>query len=296
MSEPVLWVCEHFLARQSLLHDSGQPRLPFHGAAAGRTPTAGAGDVRGPDGQTPGEPLDGSRQGEPEDMDQDKDKRRGREPGQAGDDNKAKWAKGEAKGENKTEEAPQTGKGGQQAQQAQPTRPTTTQQGSSPGRSSGQGQGAMEAWNRQQRQWSQKDDRWPKQGRKDNLRDLVNMIGRLVLRLEDAQAVMNLDNEFVLFLQSGASQNQLSVTSALYEVACDWHEKKTNNPSSLNQPMRSVLMYSFLACLLERLNKMEQDSDFYEAAKTKGLVENTRYLFLQWDPQQKRRVKAQQDP
>ena len=133
-------------------------------------------------------------------------------------------------------------------------------------------------------------------GRRDELKEIVGAIGRLVLRLEDTQAVTNLDNEFVVFLQTSATGNPWSITDSLYGVACDWHSKKEKDPTSLSQPMRNVLLFCMLKSLQDQLEALESSAAMCEQARTMGLVEGTSYLFLQWNSTLKKHEKAAQDP
>ena len=60
------------------------------------------------------------------------------------------------------------------------------------------------SWNRQHRQWPKGEDKWNRQhrqDRRDKIQELINIVGRLVHRLEDAKTVTSFDNDFVMLLR-----------------------------------------------------------------------------------------------
>ena len=240
-----------------------------------------------------------------QEMELDKDKRRARQEAEEDCRDKPKWARNDAKGADKGEDR-HSGKGhaAQPLQAASPAqghgyndRAQGGQRGHNASKNSGQRQ--------QYRQWPRREDnrrednrdrQWERSGRKDELKEIVGAIGRLVLRLEDTQAVTNLDNEFVVFLQTSATGNPWSITDSLYGVACDWHGKKEKDPTSLSQPMRNVLLFCMLKSLQDQLEALESNAAMCERARTMGLVEGTSYLFLQWNSTLKKHEKATQEP
>ncbi|OLQ06077.1 hypothetical protein AK812_SmicGene10668 [Symbiodinium microadriaticum] len=138
-----------------------------------------------------------------------------------------------------------------------------------------------------------KDER---QDREEELKELVRQMGRLLLRMEDAMSIQHLDSQFVLFLRTEENTGGWSITSALFKVATRWNQVKANNPSSLELPMRAVLMHCLLDALLEKLKKIDKDSELLDKAKRLNLIEGTTYPFLQWDRDQHKHIKAQQEP
>ncbi|CAE7460615.1 unnamed protein product, partial [Symbiodinium necroappetens] len=145
------------------------------------------------------------------------------------------------------------------------------------GRSWGSNQGRSQDRSRR----GQDDDRWNRnQNDKDreremeDLREMIRHLARLALRLEDAMSICNLDNEFILFFQTGS--NPWSITKPLFETAADWKARKESDPSSLSQPLRSVLFYCVWTSLLTQLRKMEEasESSFINEVKGRGLTED----------------------
>ncbi|CAE7405549.1 unnamed protein product [Symbiodinium necroappetens] len=246
---------------------SSQQKLVQHGFGA-HTPLGSSGGTGPHRPSVPAEastanpsPAQSELAEDTQDMEWDKDKRRARSDNLEGQPDRSKWAKGEAKGADK------------------PDRPDDQ----------------AKAKDERCRQTARLSRRAAADTQTSELKEIVSAIGRL-LRLEDTQAVMNLDNEFVVFLQTSVTGNPWSITTALYDVACEWHAKKEQSPTSLSQPMRNVLLFCMLKSLQDKLEEMETNSTLVEQARTRGLVEGTSYLFLQWDGEAKKHIKATQEP
>ena len=121
-------------------------------------------------------------------------------------------------------------------------------------------------------------------------------MARLLLRLEDAQSVMLLDTEFIFFLQTKASGNQWAIVDSLHQVALRWHAMKEQNPASLQQPMRIVLLTCLLEALLNQMQLLESNPEAMQKAVDMGLVEGSSYVYLQWDSSLKKHIKSAQEP
>ncbi|OLP98725.1 hypothetical protein AK812_SmicGene18830 [Symbiodinium microadriaticum] len=227
-----------------------------------------------------------------------------------------KWAKGEAKGEQKDEA--QTGKGraaeaaSKQPPQATPSSTAPTQENQATAQTGNQGQGQrggqqqrqLANWRRPDgyRQWPNRyNDRagqWESKEAKElrELKEVTKALSRLTIRLEDAIGVQHLDSEFILFLQTEAAGNPWAITQQLYDTAVQWHKQKETNPESLTNPMRNILLYNLYSALLMKLEALEVDQALMDAAKARGLIEGSTYLYLQWDPTARRHVKAAMQP
>ena len=107
---------------------------------------------------------------------------------------------------------------------------------------------------------------------------------------------MGLDMDFMFFLQSSKSGNDRSVTDALYKTAQDWNLQKENEPHTLTQPMRNVLLYCLLSTLLQRVEALETDADALTKVREQGLVINEAYPYLHWDAEQRKHVPSQAEP
>ena len=100
----------------------------------------------------------------------------------------------------------------------------------------------------------------------------------------------------MFFLQSSKSGNSRSVTDALFKTAQDWDRQKSEEPNTLTQPMRNVLLYCLLSTLLERVEALETDAEMLQQVKKQGLVIGEAYPYLRWDHAQRKHVPAQQEP
>ncbi|OLP77241.1 hypothetical protein AK812_SmicGene42716 [Symbiodinium microadriaticum] len=70
-----------------------------------------------------------------------------------------------------------------------------------PGQGKTSGEGARQG---EGRQWPKGEDKWNRQhrqDRRDKIQELINIVGRLVHRLEDAKTVTSFDNDFVMLLR-----------------------------------------------------------------------------------------------
>ncbi|CAE7613619.1 unnamed protein product [Symbiodinium microadriaticum] len=162
--------------------------------------------------------------------------------------------------------------------------------------SQGNGKGSRQAVGEHREHRGKNRHRDERQDREEELKELVRQMGRLLLRMEDAMSIQHLDSQFVLFLRTEENTGGWSITSALFKVATRWNQVKADNPSSLELPMRAVLMHCLLDALLEKLKNLEKDSELLDKAKRLNLIEGTTYPFLQWDRDQHKHIKAQQEP
>ena len=263
---PVLWICAHLFARHSTLLDAGQTQLPY--VSSGRAEPAGSqagvcsvlSPTPAPNATNPGGVHD-ARLGT----------FGGDGPGKGQETERActpdlpqKWlrsdhkSKGE-KGDLGHTAAPTTGKGlGSAAIPAEPAPQTATgsDQAREPAAHSGKPGPAAQDLHRVQRRSHQRESyrqsgaqgsrnwwdqsRNPRRGQRgrdptdEDLRDLVKHLGRLVLRLEDNQAIASLDTQFLMFMSTAEDAKGWSLTSSLYRVAESWHKQKESDLGSLS--------------------------------------------------------------
>ncbi|CAE7731399.1 unnamed protein product [Symbiodinium sp. CCMP2592] len=163
--------------------------------------------------------------------------------------------------------------------------------------------GTKDQWGRSQwpgkradkprRTWNSEEESNP-----EALKEIIRNLTRLVVRLEDTVTISNLDQEFVIFLQSEASGNQWAITSALFNTAQEWKKKKEGDPSSLSQPLRNVLFFCLWKSLHSMLQKLEDPAHqtTLEKAREFGLTENDNYVYLKWDAQSKQHVRDDRQP
>jgi len=134
----------------------------------------------------------------------------------------------------------------------------------------------------------------------EDLRELVKQMGRLLIRLEDAQTIANLDTSFIMFVGATPDPAGWSLPSSMYQIALDWNRRKESDPGSLKQPLRVVLLHAFLEVLYTKIVDMETNQDLRERARELGLVVDLEtapaYPYLRWDSQQKKHVAEERMP
>ena len=259
-------------------------------------------------------------------MELDSDREKRERAAAAAGETAPKFAKGETKGQDNRSSAP-SGKGQAAPSEKQVIEETTAASLPDAAPAPGNQREARETHNRTERKnwWGggggggnrrqdSWDSHWPARrdsDRRDNrredrrsdreaqearLRELLLAVARLLLRLEDAQSVMLLDTEFIFFLQTKASGNQWAIVDSLHQVALRWHSMKAQDPASLQQPMRIVLLTCLLEALLNQMQLLESNPDAMQKAVDMGLVEGSSYVYLQWDSSQRKHIKAAQEP
>ena len=315
---PVLWICGHLFARFHTLQDSRQlPSMATFDQSQleeAKAELAQFGKMMAPAGALPALPSTGppSTAEEPADMDQDKEglekRSMGAEDQMSPEATQAKFAKGESKGDRPVESG--SGKG---RQEPSPTkeivqdkpRPSPARRQDTPAHSSSWNpqsnrQGQSSYW---QRQWpNRRDNRDSREDRareqEEKLKELLVQVARLAVRLEDQLAISNLDCEFILFFQTRSSQNPWSITDSLYQVGVDWKRQKEQDPSSLSQPMRNVMLYCVLNSILTMMRKLEDPTqeDVLQRAKELHLTEGTTYVYMRWNQEAKAHEKDTMEP
>ncbi|CAE7775227.1 unnamed protein product [Symbiodinium microadriaticum] len=231
-----------------------------------------------------------------------------------------KWAKGEAKGDKadhnikeaftgkgraaETAPAPTLATNPQTAPKAAPSGATTAnwaKQGTrnNPHQQGWRRQGGYQQWpaRRRDREGGQDERSETREARElKELKEAVKAMGRLSLRMEDALGVIHLDMEYILFLQTEATGNEFAITQQLYDTAVEWNRMKQEQPTSLTNPMRKILLHNLFSALLMKLEALEEDQDLMAKARAKGLIEGSTYVYLQWDHSTRQHIKAAAQP
>ena len=123
------------------------------------------------------------------------------------------------------------------------------------------------------------------------LQQTVNMLGRLVLRHEDAHAIQRTNSDYVLLLRSGQATE--SMPGPLYQASQLW--KKQKELGKATSPLRVILWALLLEELGSRASLLLQNSQAMQSAIQGGLIERegdqTSWNYLAWDAQAKREIK-----
>ena len=139
------------------------------------------------------------------------------------------------------------------------------------------GQGAKRAWSK---------DWWQPETTKDEdrvkeLEDLVQHLGRCVLRLEDELAVHRLETDYLLYLENVDS----GVLQLFHSVSLKWNQQKQEKIASCS--LRVTLMACLLSSWAEKLAKIQAEPDLQKTAQSMGWlkVEGSKlsWSYLRWD-------------
>jgi len=213
----------------------------------------------------------------------------------------SKWQKATGKGEGSKEQAPEP--------------PATDRPRRSPQRGQASQPSNPKPYNR--RDWghtSRYGDHpwWMQDSEHDNkkekeLRELMKELVRLVLRQADTIAYLQMDLGFMVFLKTTmqpqmregeadtASTGQWAIVQNLFQAAEAWHDKKQNDPGSLNATLRTTLMYCLVGTLLERVEALEDKPQDVLRLEKLGLVEEGKFLYLRWNQTTKKHEKSEQE-
>ena len=148
--------------------------------------------------------------------------------------------------------------------------------------------------------WEAKDQRGYSKNSEAELKSVVKALGRLVLRQEDSLSVMHLDSQYVIFMKNKSSgvesMQDWSVTAQLLSVGSHWKDRKEREPQSLSQPLRTVLFSSWLTAIKFRIGEIKSNPATREQAVKMGILEDENFPYLQWSPEESKRIKVQQAP
>ena len=94
------------------------------------------------------------------------------------------------------------------------------------------------------------------------------------------------------------SNNPWSITDSLDKVGVDSKKQKEQEPQSLPQPMRNIMLYCVLDSMLQMMRRMEDSSqeDVLQRAKELKLTEGSTYVYMKWNPNTKAHEKDMVEP
>ena len=124
--------------------------------------------------------------------------------------------------------------------------------------------------------------------------DLVQMLGRLVLRQEDTLNQLGLDRSLMVFLQCGKG----SLMPSLLELGKKWNARKQagETTTSLRQTMFQAV-FTKLITRAGKLNLTAKDDALVQGLKAKGiLTEDLKWQNLSWNPEAKALQPNQKTP
>ncbi|CAE7632215.1 unnamed protein product, partial [Symbiodinium sp. CCMP2456] len=127
------------------------------------------------------------------------------------------------------------------------------------------------------------------------MRSLVNMLSRLVLRQEAQQTILRQDSGFMLFIQA---RTQGNLAQELHKIGQAWHTTKKENPEALRAPMRVVLYQHFLSVVKAKFSQMLSTPSSRSTAEGLGWTSATgeEIYGIKWDPAQQTHVRDTSAP
>eukprot|EP00439_Symbiodinium_sp_Y106_P035989 s1005_g4.t1 len=147
---------------------------------------------------------------------------------------------------------------------------------------------------------------WGRRDRMDDkeLRELMKELCRLVLRQADTVAYLQMDLGFMLFLKTSMkpklpveeeTTKQWAIVNNLYKTAQAWHAKKSSDPDSLTNTLRTTLVYCMMTTLQERITALETSQEDVRRLESLGIMENGCFLYMRWNQERKCHEKTQQE-
>ena len=122
------------------------------------------------------------------------------------------------------------------------------------------------------------------------LQELVLALARLTLRQEDSLRTLQLDTGFMIFAQTAATEQTLSIVPLLFKASSTW--KASREQGRVSVPLRTVLMQALLKALHQRVRQLTTlDKDGPEVKKlTETNILNGKYEFpyMYWEAEKKK--------
>ena len=85
------------------------------------------------------------------------------------------------------------------------------------------------------------------------------------------------------------------IVNNLYKTAQAWHAKKSSDPDSLTNTLRTTLVYCMMTTLQERITALETSQEDVRRLESLGIMENGCFLYMRWNQERKCHEKTQQE-
>ncbi|CAE7427449.1 L96 [Symbiodinium sp. CCMP2592] len=128
------------------------------------------------------------------------------------------------------------------------------------------------------------------------MRKVIGMMQKLILRHEDSINILKLEYSFVAHMRLNVPSG---VATTLYVAADGWRKLKASEPTKLDRPMRTSLFVCFLAELKSRLTGLDERPDDAARMEQMGWIATgppRAWHFLKWDGAAQRTVVDQSKP
>ena len=119
-----------------------------------------------------------------------------------------------------------------------------------------------------------------------DLRYILPLVLRMLLRQEDELQMIRLDKAFCLFVDP--VQGDGCILKALFKIAKAWKDKRDQDPPQVHAPLRMIMLEALLTEMKNRLKLLSENVEAQEMAiKNQWAVrqgESLYWQFQSWDP------------
>ena len=119
-----------------------------------------------------------------------------------------------------------------------------------------------------------------------DMRHILALVLRMLLRQEDELQMLRLDKAFCLFVDP--VQGDGCILKALFKIAKAWKDKRDQDPPQVNAPLRMIMLEALLTEMKNRLKLLSENAEAQEMAiKNQWAVrqgESLYWQFQSWDP------------
>ncbi|OLP95095.1 hypothetical protein AK812_SmicGene22810 [Symbiodinium microadriaticum] len=119
-----------------------------------------------------------------------------------------------------------------------------------------------------------------------DMRHILSLVLRMLLRQEDELQMLRLDKAFCLFVDP--VQGDGCILKALFKIAKAWKDKRDQDPPQVNAPLRLIMLEALLTEMKNRLKLLSENAEAQEMAiKNQWAIrqgESLYWQFQSWDP------------
>ena len=130
-------------------------------------------------------------------------------------------------------------------------------------------------------QWQKKDE---------DVKELTNIMGRLLLRLEDEASFRRAEGSWIMFHET---QSKSSILANLFECAKIWKDQQKDEKTKLTLGLRHTLLLCLLTELESRASRVTQNQELMEVMRKDGWYvggDRPGWVYTRWDPNTKKEV------
>ena len=114
-----------------------------------------------------------------------------------------------------------------------------------------------------------------------DMRHILALVLRMLLRQEDELQMLRLDKAFCLFVDP--VQGDGCILKALFKIAKAWKDKRDQDPPQVNAPLRMIMLEALLTEMKNRLKLLSENAEAQEMAiKNQWAVRQGESLYWQF--------------